>query len=200
MKPREDPVPAPSLLTFWREIKREWNGVQTSGLIELVSLSYNNSEWEQAKGSSLFLEPEFPIKQKPYPACWGAAELNASRAQRSIYPDIWRMDGRKILLQLKGQKPVLGEGSCCTVKTLNQPSGDALVNKSWALSPLYPPVNCKLALAKGICHLPLQGPNLVLLQLLTYNTPWREFMWRTRMRHFVLQENWWNCCRKGDPF
>jgi len=32
-------------------------------------------------------------------------------------------------------------------------------------------VNCKLALAKGICHLPLQRLNPVLLQLLTFNTP-----------------------------
>ena len=31
-------------------------------------------------------------------------------------------------------------------------------------------VNCKLALAKGICHLPLQRLNPVLLQLLTFNT------------------------------
>ena len=32
-------------------------------------------------------------------------------------------------------------------------------------------VNCKLALVKGICHLPLQRLNPVLLQLLTFNTP-----------------------------
>ena len=33
------------------------------------------------------------------------------------------------------------------------------------------PVNYKLALAIGTCHLPLQGLNQVLLQLLTFNTP-----------------------------
>ena len=47
------------------------------------------------------------------------------------------------------------------------------------------PVNHKLARAKGICqclnnnkgicHLPLQGLNSVLLQLLTFDMPWREF-------------------------
>ena len=37
------------------------------------------------------------------------------------------------------------------------------------------PVNYKLALAKGICHLLLWRLNPVLLQLLTFNTPGREF-------------------------
>ena len=36
-------------------------------------------------------------------------------------------------------------------------------------------VNYKLALAIGTCHLPLQGLNQVLLQLLTFRTPWKEF-------------------------
>ena len=36
-------------------------------------------------------------------------------------------------------------------------------------------VNYKLALAISTCHLPLQGLNHVLLQLLICNTPWKEF-------------------------
>ena len=51
-------------------------------------------------------------------------------------------------------------------------------------------VNYKLVFAKGICHLPLQGLNLDLLQLLTFNTPWRQFGLKTGMRGFVLQESW----------
>ena len=39
---------------------------------------------------------------------------------------------------------------------------------------IYNPVNYKLALAKGICHLLLWRWNPVLLQLLTFNTPRRE--------------------------
>ena len=35
-------------------------------------------------------------------------------------------------------------------------------------------VNYKLALAKGICYLPLRRLNPVLMQLLTFHTPWRE--------------------------
>ena len=34
-----------------------------------------------------------------------------------------------------------------------------------------PSVNYKLAFSIGICHLPLQGLTLVLLQLLTFHTP-----------------------------
>ena len=37
-----------------------------------------------------------------------------------------------------------------------------------------------LALATGTCHLPLQGLNHVLLQLLTFNTPWRVFRVESR--------------------
>ena len=35
-------------------------------------------------------------------------------------------------------------------------------------------VNYKLALAKGICYLPLRRLDPVLMQLLTFRTPWRE--------------------------
>ena len=34
-------------------------------------------------------------------------------------------------------------------------------------------VNYQLALAMGTCHLSLQGLNQVLLQMLTFNTPWK---------------------------
>ena len=36
-------------------------------------------------------------------------------------------------------------------------------------------VNYKLAIAIDPCHLPLQGLNQVLLQLLVFNTPWKDF-------------------------
>ena len=36
-------------------------------------------------------------------------------------------------------------------------------------------INYNLALAVGTCHLPLQGLNQVVLQLLTFNTLWKEF-------------------------
>ena len=36
-------------------------------------------------------------------------------------------------------------------------------------------INHKLALTVGTCHLPLRGLNQVLLQLLTFNTLWKEF-------------------------
>ena len=36
---------------------------------------------------------------------------------------------------------------------------------------LYSSVNYKLALAKGVCHLPLQRLNPVLLELLAFHTP-----------------------------
>ena len=35
-------------------------------------------------------------------------------------------------------------------------------------------INYKLSLAMGTCHLPLQGINQVLLQLLIFNTSWKE--------------------------
>ena len=41
-------------------------------------------------------------------------------------------------------------------------------------------VNYKLVLVMGTCHPPLQGLNPVLLQLLIFNTPWKEFMVETR--------------------
>ena len=50
-------------------------------------------------------------------------------------------------------------------------------------------VSCKL-LAIGACHLPLQGLNHVLPQLLTFNTSWWSSGWRAEMRHSVLQESW----------
>ena len=40
------------------------------------------------------------------------------------------------------------------------------------------------------CHLPLQGLNHVLLQLLVFNTSWKEFRVKSIMRHSVLWENW----------
>ena len=51
-------------------------------------------------------------------------------------------------------------------------------------------VSYKLALAHGICHLPLQTLNPVLLQLRPSICPERSSGWR--MRHSVLQGNWWN--------
>ena len=39
-------------------------------------------------------------------------------------------------------------------------------------------VNYKLALVMSTCHLPLQGLNHVLLQLLTFNTPGRSPQWK----------------------
>ena len=46
-------------------------------------------------------------------------------------------------------------------------------DKPWVLALLLPQpyVNYKLALTMGACHLPLQGLNHVLLQLLTFSTP-----------------------------
>ena len=41
-------------------------------------------------------------------------------------------------------------------------------------------VNYKLAFSIGTCHLPLQGLNHVLLQLLTFNTPLKEFRVESR--------------------
>ena len=40
----------------------------------------------------------------------------------------------------------------------------------------------------GACHLPLQGLNHVLRQLLTSNTPWRSSGWRAEMRHLYSQK------------
>ena len=41
-------------------------------------------------------------------------------------------------------------------------------------------VDYKLGPAVGRCHLPLQGLGRVLLQLLTFNTPWKEFRVKSR--------------------
>ena len=41
-------------------------------------------------------------------------------------------------------------------------------------------INHKLALTVGTCHLPLRGLNQVLLQLLTFNTLWKEFRMERR--------------------
>ena len=49
-------------------------------------------------------------------------------------------------------------------------------------------VKYELALAKGVCHLPLWGLNPVLLQRLLH--PEGSSGWR--MGYFVLQGNWWN--------
>ena len=51
-----------------------------------------------------------------------------------------------------------------------------------------PIVNYKLALAKGICRLPLRRLNPV-LRLLTFNTP--EGV-QGGVRHSVLQGIWWD--------
>ena len=40
---------------------------------------------------------------------------------------------------------------------------------------IHEDVDYKLGPAIGPCHLPLQGLSQVLLQLLTFNTPWKEF-------------------------
>ena len=45
-------------------------------------------------------------------------------------------------------------------------------------------VNCKLVLAMVACHLPLQGVNYELLQLLTFNTLWKEFRVESRNEVF----------------
>ena len=47
-------------------------------------------------------------------------------------------------------------------------------------------VNYRWALAVGTRHLPPQGLSQVLPQLLTFNTPWKEF--RAEMKHLVLWE------------
>ena len=57
-------------------------------------------------------------------------------------------------------------------------------------TPAFMVVSYKLALAVSACHLPLQGLNHVLLQLLTFNTHWRSSRWRAEMRRSVLSENW----------
>ena len=50
------------------------------------------------------------------------------------------------------------------------------------LSPgLCPLSNYKQALAKGICHLPLWRLNPVLMQLLTFDIPWREFRMESKV-------------------
>ena len=50
-------------------------------------------------------------------------------------------------------------------------------------------VNDKLALAMSTCHLPLQGLNQVLLQILSFNPPERSSAWRAEMGHSLLWEN-----------
>ena len=53
----------------------------------------------------------------------------------------------------------------------------------------YNIINYKLALAKGICHFSLWKLNPVLLQLLTFDPERSSWL---RMKHSVLQGNWWN--------
>ena len=47
--------------------------------------------------------------------------------------------------------------------------------------------SCQLQI--GSCHVPLQGLDHM-LQLLTFNTPWRSSAWWPGMRHSELWENW----------
>ena len=47
-------------------------------------------------------------------------------------------------------------------------------------------VNYQLVFTTGTCHIPLQGLKQVLLQLLIFNTPWKEFKVKSIMRHSVL--------------
>ena len=54
---------------------------------------------------------------------------------------------------------------------------------------VYNIINYKLALAKGICHLSPWKPNPVLRQLLIFDDEGSSWC---RMRHSVLQGNWWN--------
>ena len=49
-------------------------------------------------------------------------------------------------------------------------------------------VNYKWALAMGTCHLPLQGLNHMLLQLLIATLAERSSGWRAEMRHSVFGE------------
>ena len=44
-----------------------------------------------------------------------------------------------------------------------------------------------MALATGTCHLPLQGLNHVLPQLLTFNPPEGSSGWRAEKRHAVVR-------------
>ena len=48
-------------------------------------------------------------------------------------------------------------------------------------------VNCKVALAMGTCPLPLRGLNIVLLQLLTFNSPCKEFREESRNEALCAQ-------------
>ena len=62
--------------------------------------------------------------------------------------------------------------------------------KAWPnLQPWGSPLNEKLVLAEGTCHLPLQGLDPVLLQLLTFDTPSREFRVDNRNEAFCAPGN-----------
>ena len=52
------------------------------------------------------------------------------------------------------------------------------------------PASDKLALAKGLCHLPLWGLNLCPCSCWLLTHPEGSSGWK--LQHFVLQENWWN--------
>ena len=52
----------------------------------------------------------------------------------------------------------------------------------------------KLSLAMSTCDLPLQGLNHVLLQLLSFNNPWKEFRVEIRSEALCALENWQNRC------
>ena len=60
------------------------------------------------------------------------------------------------------------------------------------LLPWGGPVNYKLAPAMGNCHLPLQGLNHVLLQLLIANTPWKELRVESRSEAGCWQDWFWS--------
>ena len=64
-------------------------------------------------------------------------------------------------------------------------AGDGLITENGSVvhspCPVHQLVNCKLALAVGACHLPLQGLNQALLELRTFNRRERSSGWRPEM-------------------
>ena len=77
--------------------------------------------------------------------------------------------------------PELGSELCCVwVPSVSH----GLETLSWQEAD----VDYKLAFATGTCHIPLQGLKQVLLQLLIFNTSWKEFKVKSRMSHSV-EEN-----------
>ena len=94
--------------------------------------------------------------------CWGhGAMLYPSGEGASAPPSSWSVVSPSPVDH--GQPQVEGPKGFPTV-TFKSLSILSIVS-------LYFSVNYKLALAKGICHLPLQRLNPVLLQLLNFDTP-----------------------------